>query len=79
MPKLQRLLDKVIKSKVANAIKNGIVAPKDSQGIIKLTATEAKSTGYQYKLKILGKGGDIRIYGNPNKNGHIVFDKIGKH
>ena len=72
-------LDPVIQKKVAAAIEKGIVAPTGRQGIIKLTATEAAQTGYQYKIKILGKGGDIRIYGNPLENGHIFFDKIMGH
>lgn len=69
-------LDSSIQTKVKNAISNRVVAPPGSQGIIKLTASEAKSTGYTYRIKILGKGGDIRIYGNANGNGHIVFDKV---
>jgi hypothetical protein len=72
-------LDPAIQKKVAAAIENGIVEPTAKQGIIKLTSIEAKSTGYLYKIKILGKGGDIRIYGNPDANGHIVFDKIIRH
>ena len=72
-------LDPAIKKKVAAAIENGIVAPTGKQGIIKLTATEAAQTGYQYKVKILGKGGNIRIYGNLQENGHIFFDKIMGH
>lgn len=72
-------LDPAIQKKVAAAIEKGIVAPTGQQGIIKLTTTEAAQTGYQYKIKILGKGGDIRIYGNPQANGHIVFDKIMGH
>nr|WP_312923034.1 RHS repeat-associated core domain-containing protein [Empedobacter brevis] len=72
-------LDSSIQTKVKNAISNGVVAPTGNQGIIKLTASEAKSTRYTYKIKILGKGGDIRIYGNANTNGHIVFDKIIRH
>lgn len=72
-------LDSAIQKKVAAAIQNVIVAPTGKQGIIKLTATEAAQTGYQYKVKILGKGGDIRIYGNPMGNGHIFFDKIMGH
>lgn len=60
-------------------MQNGIVAPVGKQGIIKLTATEAAETGYQYKIKILGKGGDIRIYGNMDQNGMIIFEKIIKH
>jgi len=72
-------LDPNIQKKVKNAISNGIVAPEGQQGIIRLSATEAATTGYKYKLKILGKGGDYRIYGNPNANGHIVFDKVMGH
>jgi hypothetical protein len=72
-------LDPAIQKKVAAAIEKGIVAPTGQQGIIKLTASEAASTGYLYKIKILGKGGDIRIYGNPLDNGHILFDKIMGH
>ncbi|MGN6493886.1 MAG: DUF6443 domain-containing protein [Agriterribacter sp.] len=72
-------LDPAIQRKVSAAIKNGIVAPIGKQGIIKLTALEVETTGYLYKIKILGKGGDIRIYGNPLKNGHILFDKISGH
>ncbi|KMQ67508.1 hypothetical protein ACM39_13815 [Chryseobacterium sp. FH2] len=70
-------LDTSIQAKIKNAISKGIVAPTGQQEIIKLTATEAAQTGYQYKVKILGKGGDIRIYGNPN--GHIVFEKVMGH
>ncbi len=72
-------LDTAIQAKIKNAISKGIVAPTGQQGIIKLTATEAAQTGYQYKIKILGKGGDIRVYGNPNVNGHIVFEKVMGH
>ncbi|GGH32942.1 hypothetical protein FAZ19_23475 [Sphingobacterium alkalisoli] len=72
-------LDPTIQKKVAAAIEKGIVAPTGQQGIIKLTATEAAQTGYQYKVKILGKGSDMRIYGNPKENGHIFFDKIMGH
>ncbi|MEY8759948.1 RHS repeat domain-containing protein [Chryseobacterium tongliaoense] len=48
-------LDTAIQTKIKNAISKGIVAPTGQQGIIKLTATEAAQTGYQYKIKILGK------------------------
>jgi RHS repeat-associated protein len=72
-------LDPAIQKKMAEAIKKGLVAPTGQQGIIKLTAAEAAETGYQFKLKILGKGGDIRIYGNALPNGHIIFDKVMKH
>jgi hypothetical protein len=72
-------LDPAIQKKVAAAIEKGIVGPTGEQGIIKLTTSEAASTGYAYKIKILGKGGDLRIYGNMNENGHIVFDKVMGH
>lgn len=72
-------LDPAIQKKVADAIKKGIVAPTGNSGIIKLTATEAKATGYAYKVEILGNGGDLRIYGNQQKNGHIVFNKVMGH
>ena len=72
-------LDPVIQKKVIKAIGKGIVSPVDNSGIVKLTATEAKATGYAYKIKILGKGGDIRIYGNANAKGHIFFEKISGH
>jgi hypothetical protein len=72
-------LDPAIQKKIAAAIRKEKVAPKGKQGIIKLTETEIAETGYLYKIKVLGKGGDIRIYGNPMENGHIFFDKIGGH
>ncbi len=72
-------LDPAIKKKVAKAISKGIVDPKGKSGIIKLTQSEIAETGYLYKVKILGHGGDIRIYGNPNESGHIIFDWISGH
>jgi hypothetical protein len=72
-------LDSSVQKKVVSAINNGFVAPTGKQGIIKLTESEAKATGYAYKIKILGKGGDIRIYGNESSPGHIVFDKVIRH
>ena len=72
-------LSSATKDKVAKAISKGIVAPTNSTGIIKLTATEIQATGYTYKIKILGHGGDLRIYGNPDANGHIIFDYIDGH
>jgi len=72
-------LDRNVQSKMVAAISKGIVSPKANNGIIKLAASEVKKTGYTYKLKILGKGGDIRIYGNRGSNGHFLFDKLGSH
>ncbi len=72
-------LDPAIQKKVQAAIKNGIVSPIGKQGIIKLTKTEAAKTGFTHKIKILGKGGDLRIYGNQGNNGHIFFEKAMGH
>ena len=77
--KAYQSLAPAIQKKVTSAIGNGIVSPTGRQGIIKLTSTEAAATGYTHKIKILGKGGDLRIYGNQGSNGHIYFDKIMKH
>jgi hypothetical protein len=72
-------LDPAIQKKVVAALKNGIVAPTGKQGIIKLTATEAAETGFTHKIKILGKGGDLRIFGKQGSNGHILFEKLARH
>ena len=77
--KIFKSLDPSIQKKVQAAIKNGIVSPTGKQGIIKLTKTEAAATGFTHKLKILGKGGDLRIYGNQGNNGHIIFEKVTGH
>lgn len=51
-----------------------IVAPKGSQGIIKLSDTAAMvKQGYTHKLKIWGTGGELRIYGKQAENGHIIY------
>ena len=73
-------LDKTVRKKFSEAIKKGIVPPTGNQGIIRLLSTEPLvKEGYTHKLKILGKGGDIRIYGKEQPNGHIIFDKIQCH
>lgn len=70
-------VDPSLQKKFNNAIAKGIVAPTASQGVIKLAKTEAlASQSYTHKLKILGQGGDIRIYGKQQDNGHIIYDKI---
>ncbi len=71
-----------LKKKFIKAIANGVVPPTGQQGVIRLTASEIAEKGlkgYTHKLKILGKGGDLRIYGRMGDNGHIVFDKIMGH
>ncbi|MBV6644934.1 MAG: hypothetical protein KI790_05775 [Cyclobacteriaceae bacterium] len=73
-------LDKSIQKKFVNAMNKGMVSPKGQQGIIKLSPTEdLAKQGYTHKLKILGKGGDLRIYGKQLDNGHIVFDRLTGH
>jgi len=73
-----KTIDPGIQKKVISAIEKGVVSP-GKQGIVKLTTSEAKATGYTYKIKILGKGGDYRIYGNQISNNHILFDKVIFH
>ena len=34
--------------------------------------------GYNYELKILGKGGNARAYGNIDSNGKLLFDSFEK-
>lgn len=79
--KIYTKLSPDIQKKFAHAISKGIVPPQSSVGIIKLTSTEAAEYGYKYthKLKILGKGGDLRIYGTMQENGHIVFEHLTGH
>lgn len=75
-------LSPALRSKFVSAIKKGIVPREGYQGIIKLTPAEIAEKGldgYTHKLKILGKGGDKRIYGKMGENGHIVFDKVLGH
>ncbi|HCJ6672866.1 TPA: hypothetical protein NU797_003606, partial [Acinetobacter baumannii] len=69
-----------IQKKFMNAQQKGVVPPNGNQGIIKLSSTEPLvKDGYTHKLKILGSGGDLRIYGKQQENGHIIFDKIQGH
>ena len=71
-----------LQAKFIKSIAKGVVPPTGNTGIIKLSASEIAEKGlkgYTHKLKILGKGGDLRIYGKMGDNGHIVFDKIMGH
>jgi RHS repeat-associated protein len=79
--KLYKSLSVNLQKKFVSALENGVVSPTGRQGIIKLTETEAKALNgaYTHKLKILGKGGDLRIYGNQLPNGQFVFNKILGH
>ncbi len=58
-----------------------MVGPKGQQGIVEIAKTEKfYSQGYRYKLKVLGKFGDYRVYGRVDpKTGRIIYDKFGKH
>jgi len=72
--------EKTVQKDIARAVAKGIVAPDGKSGIIRLTASESKATGFTHKLKMKGaKSGDLRIYGNANSNGHIFFEKAMGH
>jgi hypothetical protein len=66
-------LDSAVANKFASAMEKGVVAPTGKQGIIRLTASEAVGVGYTHKLKILGEGGDLRIYGKQLPNGQFYL------
>lgn len=74
-------LSPAVKKQLVKAIQKGIVAPKGANGVVKLTASQAKEfPGYTHKLKILSKeGGDIRVLEKMQNNGHIIYDKIIRH
>ena len=73
-------LTPALQKKFDAAIKKGIVAPTGQQGVIVLSKTEPLTKlGYTHKLKILGQGGDLRIYGKQQSNGHIIYDRIEGH
>lgn len=71
-------LDSAIQKKVT-AINKGLVAPMFKQGVFKLTKSEAAATGFAHKIKILGKGGDVRIYGVRGANNHIFVSILMGH
>lgn len=66
-------------NKFENALK-AFTSGQGGQGIKPLTGGGLKigGTAYQYELKILGKDGGYRLYGNAAENGQIVFDQLRK-
>ena len=63
------------------AMKKGIVSAKGETGI-KLIAGKGILKGgtyYKYELKILGKLGDYRVFGNLDEFGNIIFSYFGRH
>lgn len=67
---------KSIKRKFLDAMKKGLVSDKGESGIKRMP----EDPDYQFKVKVLGKGGDIRFLGNVEKNsGDLVFSKVATH
>jgi hypothetical protein len=62
-----------LRSKFENALQKGLVPPKGQNGIV-----PSELEGYQYKIKILGQGGDFRIHGKVSGD-RIIFDKVTTH
>jgi hypothetical protein len=63
--------------KFVNAMKKGVVPPKGTNGIKSFSGEGVNIGGklYKYEIKIKGKMGDYRIFGNPDtESGHIIFD-----
>ena len=48
--------------------------PKGKEGIKPI-----KNGTYKYELKFLGEHGDVRLFGNLNELGFVVFTKLGDH
>ncbi|WP_044986145.1 hypothetical protein [Sorangium cellulosum] len=61
------------RSKFDRAMEKGLVPPKGSTGIVR-----SELPGYDFKLKILGVGGDFRIHGKIVGN-KIVWNKVTTH
>jgi hypothetical protein len=62
-----------LRSKFENAMQKGLVLPKGQNGIV-----PSELEGYQYKIKVLGQGGDFRIHGKVSGD-RIIFDKVTTH
>jgi len=62
-----------LRSKFENAMQKGLVTPKGQNGIV-----PSELERYQYKIKILGQGGDFRIHGKVSGD-RIIFDKVTTH
>jgi hypothetical protein len=59
--------------KFNKAMEKGVVPPKGQSGIV-----PSELPGYQYKLKILGEGGNYRIHGRVEGD-RIIWDKVTDH
>jgi RHS repeat-associated protein len=79
---MQKSLGKEAAKKFSDAMKKGYVnSSKKDNGIKKLSGKGEKigNKYYQYEIKIVGKYGNARVYGNyDEKTGHIIFTKFVK-
>ncbi|WP_145331876.1 polymorphic toxin-type HINT domain-containing protein [Paenibacillus xylanexedens] len=79
---IQKSLGKEAAKKFGDAMNKGFVNDsKGSNGIKRLSGSGEKigNTYYQYEIKIVGKYGNARVYGNyDEKTGHIMFTKFVK-
>ncbi|MFN8510687.1 MAG: polymorphic toxin-type HINT domain-containing protein [Deinococcaceae bacterium] len=58
----------------------GFASGRGSTGIKPLTGKGQSIGGelYKYELKILGKDGNYRLYGNMNENGQIILEEFSR-
>ncbi|MFK4343712.1 hypothetical protein ABH894_003722 [Paenibacillus sp. RC62] len=79
---IQDAFGKEAANKFSNAMKKGFVnSAKSDNGIKALSGSGEKigSTYYKYEIKVVGKYGNARVYGNlDQKSGHIIFTKFVK-
>ncbi|WP_337193169.1 polymorphic toxin-type HINT domain-containing protein [Deinococcus xianganensis] len=73
---LSKTLDKDVLKKFEDGL-SSFTSGQGGTGIKKLSGGGVKigGTTYEYELKILGKGGGGRIYGNLNENGQVIFER----
>ncbi|NJD02083.1 MAG: RHS repeat-associated core domain-containing protein [Ruminiclostridium sp.] len=73
-------LGKEAAEKFGKAMAKGIVGDVGENGIKYLGKEGMEVAGkiYRYEIKIKGKYGDWRVYGNKNDQGQIIFDLFGK-
>ncbi|WP_068985691.1 hypothetical protein [Lysinibacillus xylanilyticus] len=76
--KIKKTLGKDAAQKFANSAKKGFVnSGSGTNGIKYLEGSGVR--GYKYEIKITGKYGGARAYGNLDKNsGHIIFSYFTK-
>ena len=79
---IKNKLGKEAATKFSNAMKKGFVnSGKGDNGIKRLSGNGEKvgNKYYQYEIKITGKYGNARVYGNlDSKSGQVVFTKFVK-